>query len=177
MNLSEEEIRRLRYERFQYPCSKIQKKLQAVYLKVVLGYSNVETGRILSIHPNTVARYIRTYREKGIEGLYVIRYQGKRSRLKEYKTVIIEDFNNNPVCSIAQAIAGIKELTGLERKPTQVRAFMCRHGFKYRKLASIPGKLNPEAQQEFLEKELNPAIEKAKKGELELLFCDAAHFT
>ncbi|MDR0714728.1 MAG: IS630 family transposase, partial [Bacteroidales bacterium] len=27
------------------------------------------------------------------------------------------------------------------------------------------------------EKELNPAIEKAKKGELELLFCDAAHFT
>jgi transposase len=45
--------------------------------------------------------------------------------------IIIEDFNKNPVCSIAQAAARIKALTGIERKPTQVRAFMRRHGFKY----------------------------------------------
>jgi transposase len=44
------------------------------------------------------------------------------------------------VCSIAEAITGIKNLTGIERKTTQVRAFMHRHGFKYRKLAAIPGK-------------------------------------
>jgi transposase len=102
----------------------------------------VETGRILGIHPNTVVRYIKAYRAQGIEELYVTRYQGKSSRLEEHKTGIIEDFNKNPVCSIAQAIARIKELTGIERKPTRVRAFIYRHGSRYRKLASLPGKLN-----------------------------------
>jgi hypothetical protein len=54
---------------------------------------------------------------------------------------------------------------------------MRRYGFKYRKLAAITGKLNPEKQKQFLEEESNPAIKKAQKGEIELLFCDAAHFT
>jgi hypothetical protein len=68
-----------------------------------------------------------------MEGLYVTRYQGRISRLEACKTGIIEDFNKNPASSVAQAAARSKELTGIERKPTQVRAFMRRHGFKYRK--------------------------------------------
>ncbi|MDR1339477.1 MAG: hypothetical protein LBK58_05445 [Prevotellaceae bacterium] len=59
MNLSEEEIRVLNYERFHYPCLKIQKKLHSVYLKVACGYSNTEISRILDIHFNSVARYIK----------------------------------------------------------------------------------------------------------------------
>jgi hypothetical protein len=51
MNLSEEEIRVLNYERFHYPCSKIQRKLHTVYLKAARGYTNIETGSILNIHP------------------------------------------------------------------------------------------------------------------------------
>jgi transposase len=118
-------------------------------LKASCGYSNPAIGKILSIHYNTVARYIKTYREKGIEGLYINRYQGKGSQKEVYKASIIEDFNKNPVCSIAQAAARIKALTGIERKPTQVRAFIRRHGFKYRKPAAVPGKLNPEKQNQF----------------------------
>jgi transposase len=112
-----------------------------------------------------------------MEGLCSNNYHRKSGKMEEYQNSILEDLRRNPVCSIAQAIARIKELTGIERKPTQVRAFMHRHGFKYRKLASIPGKINTEKQKQFLEQELNPVIEKAKSGEMELLFCDAAHFT
>jgi transposase len=177
MNLPEEEIRVLNYERFQYPCPKVQKKLHAVYLKAAHGYTNRETGRILDIHPNSIALYIKTYEEKGREGLYKSQYHPQGSQLEAYKDSIIEDFSKKPVCNIAEAISRIKELTGIERKPTQVRAFLRRHGFKYRKLASIPGKVNREKQKQFLEEVLNPAIEKARKGEIELLFCDAAHFT
>jgi uncharacterized protein YxjI len=60
--------------------------------------------------------------EKGIEGLYVHKYHRKGSQMEVHKTTIIEDFNKHPVCSIAQAITSIRELTGIERKPTQVRA-------------------------------------------------------
>jgi hypothetical protein len=49
MNLSKEEIQRLSYERFHYPCVKTQKKLHAVYLKASCGYSKPVIGRILSI--------------------------------------------------------------------------------------------------------------------------------
>ncbi len=40
-----------------------------------------------------------------------------------------------------------------------------------------PEKLTPHKQKQWLETDLNPVIEKAEKGEVELLFCDAAHFT
>jgi transposase len=131
----------------------------------------------LDIHPNSVALYIKIYKEKGIEGLYRSNYHRKGSQLEAYKDSIIEDFRENPVCTIAEAISRIKELTGIERKPAQVRAFLHRHGFKYRKLSCVPGKVNTEKQKQFLDEALTPAIEKARKGEIELLFCDAAHFT
>jgi transposase len=177
MNLSEEEIQALNYERFQYPCARIQKKLHTVYLKAAYGYTNTETGRIVDIHPNSVAKYLKIYEKKGIEGLYSASYHRKGSLLEGYKESIIEDFEKNPVCSIAEAVSRIADLTGIERKPTQVSAFMRRHGFSYRKLAAIPGKADAGKQKQFLEETLNPAIEKAEKGEIELLFCDAAHFT
>ena len=44
------------------------------------------------------------------------------------------------------------------------------------KVAHIPAKADTEKQVEFLEKELNPRIEEAKKGERHLFFVDAAHF-
>jgi hypothetical protein len=44
-SFSQEKIRVLKYERFHYPCSKVQKKLQAVHLKAAQSYTNTETGR------------------------------------------------------------------------------------------------------------------------------------
>jgi hypothetical protein len=57
LNLSEEEIHRLNYERFQYPCAKIQKKLHALYLKAV-GYTNTQTGKILSMQESELAFHL-----------------------------------------------------------------------------------------------------------------------
>jgi len=44
------------------------------------------------------------------------------------------------------------------------------------KTGSIPCKADPVAQQEFLEKTLEPTISEAKSGKVELYFVDAAHF-
>jgi transposase len=78
--------------------------------------------------------------------------------LEAYKDSIIEDFKKQSVCCIAEAISRIKALTGIERKPTRIRAFLHKHGFKCRKLASIPGKADTEKQKQFLEKELKSAM-------------------
>ena len=59
LNLSEEDIQRLNYERFHYPCAKVQKGLHTIYLKAAQGYTNREIGSILDIHYNTVSVYIK----------------------------------------------------------------------------------------------------------------------
>jgi len=46
---------------------------------------------------------------------------------------------------------------------------------KYRKMSSIPAKADPAKQSSFLNDTLNPLIEQAKNGVIELLFCDAMH--
>lgn len=117
------------------------------------------------------------YKTGGFERLIATHYHPMGSELEIHSQNIIDDLQKNPVCTITQAISRIKDLTGIERKPTQVRHFLRRHAFGYRKLSSIPGKVNPEKQKLRLDLSLNPAIDKARKGKVELLFCDAAHFT
>lgn len=177
LNLSEEEIRALNYERYHYPSPKTQKRLHAVYLKASKNLTNKEIGYLLDIHYNSVSTYIKLYKEGGIAEVCSTHYHPQASKLEVHGEDIIKDFNENPVCSINQAVSRIKDLTGIERKPTQVRNFLLRHGFQYRKMSAIPGKVDVEKQKQWLDKELAPAIEKAEKGEIELLFCDAAHFT
>jgi DNA-binding CsgD family transcriptional regulator len=60
MNLSETEIRVLNYERFHNSNIQVQKQTHAIYLKAVLGYTNIEIGNILDIHYNSVSTYIKT---------------------------------------------------------------------------------------------------------------------
>ena len=139
--------------------------------------SNAKIGVIVDVHPNSVSTYVKAYKQQGFDGLCRKNYQPQKSPLEEYSLSIIDDFSKNPICSINQAINRIKELTGIERKPTQVKAFLHRHGFVYRKMAAIPGKVDVDKQRQWIETDLNPVIEKAEQGKVELLFCDAAHFT
>lgn len=65
LNLFEEEIQRLNYERFHYPCAKVQKRLHTICLKAAQGHTNRETGSILDIHYNTVPVYIKNMKKRG----------------------------------------------------------------------------------------------------------------
>ena len=53
---------------------------------------------------------------------------------------------------------------------------MKRHGLSYLKTGHIPAKADTEKQQQWIKSTLEPAIEKAQKGECHLLFMDASHF-
>jgi transposase len=53
---------------------------------------------------------------------------------------------------VAEAAAKIAELTGIVRKPTQVRQFLQALGMKLRKVGMIPAKADVEAQEAFKKK-------------------------
>jgi len=176
LKISEAEIQELNYERFYYPCPTVQKRLHCIYLKSKFGFSNKELGKILSRHPNTIAEDIKRFESQGTAGLKVYNYGTNKSELEEHKLSIEEAFRKEPPHSIKEARERIKVLTGIERSPTQIRVFLKRLGLRYIKTGQIPGKADPKKQRLWLREELNPVIEKAKQGQVHLVFMDAAHF-
>ncbi len=62
------------------------------------------------------------------------------SEMENHKAAIMKSPDSNPVHSINEASQRIEEFCGFARKPTQVRHFLIRHGYRCRKMAHIAGK-------------------------------------
>ena len=77
---------------------------------------------------------------------------------------------------MAEAAEKIFALTGVQRKPTQVRRFLKHLGMKPRRVAAIPAKADPEVQEKYLREILAPKLEEAKAGQRAVFFVDASHF-
>ena len=67
-------------------------------------------------------------------------------------------------------------MTGIKRSPTQVRKFLKSLGMKCLKIGSLPSKADPDEQEEYKEKKLEPRLNEAKEGKRAVFFVDAAHF-
>ena len=66
LNLSSEE---LNYERYHYPCPVIQKRLHAIYIKAVTGFSNEMVGLAVGSHRNSIFHWLKTYQHDGLQQL------------------------------------------------------------------------------------------------------------
>lgn len=172
---SPEEIEALRYERFHHPDPRVQLKLEAVYLRSQ-GVANEQIMRLCAISKATFHRYLQEYLSGGMERLKQAKEPRRRGELYEYQAVIEADFRHQPPATVAQATARIEALTGIVRKPTQVRQFLKTLGMAPRKVGMIPAKADGEAQEAFRQHQLEPRLEAAKKGTRALFFMDAAHF-
>lgn len=82
----------------------------------------------------------------------------------------------HPPATVAEAAEKIAELTGVQRKPTQIRKFLKHIGMKPRRMAAIPAKANVQEQKEFQHQKLEPRLDEAKAGHRAVFFVDAAHF-
>ena len=154
----------------------IQKRIFSVYLKAELNYTYQLIGLITGLHPHIVSHWINVYREKGFDGLLSNNYGTNKSKLEEHAESILCSFSQTPPMNAAEATQRISETTGINRSEQQVRTFMKRHGLKFIKCGHIPAKADNEAQHQWVETELKPALEAAQKGQIHVLFSDAAHF-
>lgn len=83
---------------------------------------------------------------------------------------------HHPPATVAEAAEKIFQLTGIRRKPTQVRRFLKHLGMKPRRVAALPAKVDVQAQREFKERMLEPKLQEAAAGQRIVFFVDAAHF-
>ncbi len=154
IDFTKEEIETLDYERYNYPHPKVQRKLEALWLKSQ-GVPHHEIARLTNISPNTLRAYLRQYQTGGIDALKQFNYVPKQSELMAHRTTIEDYFVANPPASLNEAIEKIYELTGIRRSRTRVREFIKKIGIKYQKVGHIPAEADLEAQEDFKKKNWN----------------------
>jgi transposase len=149
--LSEEDVTALRYWRFQHPDPRVQVRMEALYLRSP-GVTNGEILRLWRISNASFPRDLKAYVAGGVEQLKRIDHYRPHSELANYRTTLEAYFQQHPPATVAEAAAKIAELTGLVRKPTQVRQYLRALGMKPMNVGMLPAKADVDAQEAFKKK-------------------------
>jgi len=126
-------------ERYEHIHPRVCQRMDALHLKSK-GISNQSICNILDICGNTLLGYFKMYNSGGVDELRKLNFNRPQSQLAAYKNSIENYFTEHPPCSISEAASKIKELTGIERKETQVRKFLKSMGFRCLQVGTIPAK-------------------------------------
>lgn len=172
---SEEEKRALDYERYHHPHPRVQRKMEALWLKSQ-QLSHKDICRFAGISKHTLGTYLQDYKKGGINKLKEISFYKPTSVLALHRQTIEHYFREHPPASIKEARAKIQELTGVTRSLTQVRQFLTSLGMRPRKVGMMPAKGDALKQETFKKKELEPRLTEAQAGDRIVYFIDAAHF-
>ena len=151
IDFTDEQVTQLAHERFYHPHPRVQRKMEAVYLKAQ-GLPHQEICRLTGICGNTLRGYLAEFLEGGVERLKCFEAGGTVSALDKHTDPLCEYFVEHPPHTVAEAAAAVQRLTGIRRSLTQVRQFLKRAGFSRRKVGSLPAKADPAEQDRFKKK-------------------------
>jgi len=155
--------------------ARIRRKLMAVRMHA-LGVPHATIAATLNVSDDTITNYIKLYRDEGLAGLVENRYYKPTSSVAPFLEEIKQSFSETPVSNASEGAERIESISGTRLSDSQARRIMVRLGMRFRKCAAVPGKADPQLQFEFLQDELLPRLEEARKGERRVFFVDAAHF-
>ena len=119
---------RLRYEKEMNKSRIIRKRCSALYMK--LCNPSLCCDRIASLcgcHRNSVRNWILQYNREGLSALLSTHPHHRSGELASHASVILSSLDSSPVRSVKEACARIKEVCGVDRKPTQVRQLRCKN--------------------------------------------------
>ena len=123
LTFSQEEQQALHKERFEHPHPRVQQRMEVLWF-ISQGLVYAEAARLAGVSEATVDRYVAIYRQSGLDGLRELKWGTGTSELLTHRDSLEESFRQNPPHTVAEACQRIKDETGIERKPTQVRAFL-----------------------------------------------------
>lgn len=175
LNLTEETIMALHKEAMQHPNEKSRKRLMAIHY-IARRMTADETAKLLGVSESIVDKWIAKYKKGGKVELLATHYDRQVGELKQKKDMFIETMKNRLLFSVTQVQDILMKEFNIKRQPTSIRNFLHFCNFRYRKLNHVPGKSDPEAQEQWLKNVYEPVLEECKTGNCRLLFSDAVHF-
>lgn len=124
LTFSEAEQQALHQERFEHPHPRVQQRMEVLWL-ISQGLAYAEAARLGAVSEATVDRYVAIYRQGGLDALRELNWgKSSVSELMDYRDSLEESFRHNPPHTVAEACQRIKDETGIQRRPTQVRVFL-----------------------------------------------------
>lgn len=123
LTFSDQDQETLAKERYEHPDPRVQKRMEVLWL-ISQGMTHQKAAHLASVSRATAERYVAIFRSTGVAGLRQFDWRKPISELVQYRDSLEESFKKNPPHTVAEACARIKEETGLERRLTQVRAFL-----------------------------------------------------
>ena len=129
LSFSQEDLRVLAEERYEHPDPRVQKRLEVLWL-ISQKVTHLRAAKLAGVSRATAERYVACYRQGGVAALRHFDWCKPVSALEQHRDSLAESFRQNPPHTVAEACVRIKEETGLERRPTQVRAFLKRAGLE-----------------------------------------------
>jgi len=89
LEISSEELAKLNYEKYHYPCPIVQKGLHSVYIKATSGLSNEQVGNFTDAHRNSISEWVKVYPHVGIDALLKVNHGTNKSLLESHATDIV----------------------------------------------------------------------------------------
>jgi len=124
-------------EREAHPEAHVRRKMLVLWL-LHCGVTRAKAAEIAGLGRATVQRYVAAFRTGGLDGLRQWDVVGPVSDLAAHTEAIRASLTASPVRTVAEACDRIETLTGLRRRPTQVRVFLAGLGFRWRRVRAIP---------------------------------------
>ena len=151
VSIAKEDQEKVKTQRFEHPNVHVQRRLHILYFKS-LGYAHKDICLLAGVSYTTIETVLKLYEEQGLEDVCNVTYPCPGSALDPHRVTIEEYFRKNPPATVAEACKVIKDLTGVERKHTQVRNFLINLGMRPRKAGALPGKADPGKHEAFKKK-------------------------
>src|SRR3954454_9430131 len=177
-----EDLRDLAHDRYNYPDPRVQREMEVLWLKIH-GLRHDAIAAYADVSRRTVQRYLDQYLEGGLPRLRRCEGNHPHSILVEHENSLEEYFQKHPPRSTKQARAIIEQRTGVRRGLSQVRHFLKdRLGLRRRQGGATPAPPKKTIEEHaleqatFVQEELEPRLEQARRGRRQVYFVDAAHF-
>ena len=122
-DFSEHDLKIIQSERFNHPVPLVQRRMEVLWLKSQ-GLQHKQIAKLAGVCDNALTKYLRLYRHGGLDEVRNVNFYRPKSKFEQYSESIEHHFRENPVSSIAEAVAKIEELTGIRRSKAQVVVFL-----------------------------------------------------
>jgi transposase len=109
--------------RFTHPHHRVRKRLEVLWLKSQ-GLPHSEIRRLGQVSEATLVRYLKLYREGGLDKVRELRFYKQKSELEQYTLDIKVHFQDHPPATVKEAMGAIEKITGLKRSEVAVGHFL-----------------------------------------------------
>lgn len=173
--LTDEQILVLRKAHKTIKDKRLADRIKAI-LSLNAGHDYSQVASILLLDEITLRRYVKSFKEKGLDGLLEFHYFGGQSKLNKIQELELKNHlaDGEHIYLTAKEVADyVKHEYRINYSIIGITKLLHRLGFVYKKPKLIPAKANAVKQQQFLNEYLRLKSDLKKNDQI--YFLDATH--